>query len=446
VKIIRSGAGAGYSGDRIEPAIELAERGGVQYLVFECLAERTVALAHQERRRQPSRGYDPFLAQRMHAVLRPCMAKGIRIITNSGAANPLGGAEQVAEVARSLGISGVRIAAVTGDDVLSLLQNGDFPIHETGGRFAELGGRVVSANAYIGASALVEALAGGADVVVTGRAADPSLYLAPLVHEFGWAMDDWHRMGQGTLVGHLLECAGQITGGYFADPGFKEVPALARLGFPIGEVDRDGSVVISKLSGSGGRVSEATCKEQLLYEIHDPARYLTPDVAADFSEVTVREIGSDRVRVEGGTGTERPETLKVSVGYIDGYVGEGQISYGGPGAIARARLALDVVAERLEMTGLRAVERRLDLIGYDALYGPAPSIDGREPPEVRARVAVRTQTLEDAIRVGNEVESLYTNGPAGGGGVTKSARDVVGVVSTFLPRQLVRPSVHYLEV
>jgi hypothetical protein len=446
MRTIRIGAGAGYSGDRIEPAVDLAERGDLQYLVFECLAERTVALAQQERRKDPSRGYDPLLVQRMRAVLPPCMAKGVRILTNSGAANPLGAAERVAEVARSLGIRGLKIAAVTGDDVWSVLQHGDFPIHETGGRFADIRERAISANAYIGAAALVEALAGGADVVVTGRAADPSLYLAPLIHEFGWTTEDWHRMGQGTLVGHLLECAGQITGGYFADPGLKDVPDLARLGFPIGEVFEDGTAVIRKLPGTGGCVTEATCKEQLLYEIHDPARYLTPDVVADFSEVTVREIGPDQVRVEGGTGIERPETLKVSIGYIDSFVGEGQISYGGPGAMARARLALDVVAERLEITGIHAKEGRFDLIGYDSLYGSASRHGGHEPPEVRARVAVRTETLEDAARIGNEVEALYTNGPAGGGGVTKSVREVVGVVSTFLPRHLASPTVHYLEV
>ena len=254
----------------------------------------------------------------MRAVLGACRANGTRIVTNAGAAHPEAGAARVRDVARSLGLRGLRIAAVTGDDVLDLARRENLALAETGGTVSDLGERVVSANAYIGAAPIVEALAGGADVVVTGRAADPSLFLAPLVHELGWPMDDWARLGQGTVVGHLLECAGQVTGGYFADPGFKDVAGLARLGFPIGEVDEDGSVVITKVEGSGGRVSEATCKEQLLYEIHDPSRYVTPDVVADFSGVTVAEVGPDRVRVEGGTGRERPDTLKVSVGYLDG--------------------------------------------------------------------------------------------------------------------------------
>jgi hypothetical protein len=443
---IRIGAGAGYSGDRIEPAVELAERGDLDCLVFECLAERTIALAQLERSRDPSRGYDPLLVERMRAVLGPCRSNRVRIVTNAGAAHPVAGAHAVREVARSLGLHGLKVAAVTGDDVLALLDRAELRADEDDGPGAVIGDRLVSANAYIGASSIVEALAAGADVVVTGRAADPALFLAALVHGFGWSMDDWTRLGRGTLVGHLLECAGQVTGGYFADPGRKEVPGLARLGFPIAEVDEDGSAVITKVLGSGGTVSEATCKEQLLYEIHDPARYLTPDVIADFSEVTVSEVGKDRVSVRGATGRGRPDSLKVSVGYRDGYVGEGQISYAGPGAVARARLALDIVAERLRLTRVPCRDTRFDLIGVDALHGSRLSAAGYEPYEVRARVAGRADTLPDAVRIGNEVESLYTNGPAGGGGATKQVREVVAVASAFLPRERVVTKVEYLEV
>ncbi len=442
---VRIGAGAGYSGDRIEPAVELAEEGDLQYLVFECLAERTIALAQQEKRRDPARGFDPLLAERMRAVLVPCRANGTRIVTNAGAAHPDAGARAVQEVARSLGLHGLRIAALTGDDVSELVRHQPLPLEETGGTVAELGERLVSANAYLGAAPVVEALAAGADVVVAGRVADPSLFLAPLVHQLGWRLDDWSLLGQGTVVGHLLECAGQVTGGYFADPGFKDVAGLARLGFPIAEVDEDGAAVITKVAGSGGRVSEATCKEQLLYEIHDPARYLTPDVVADFSEVTIEELAPDRVRVRGGRGRPRPDRLKVCVGYTDGYVGEGQISYAGPGACARARLALQIVEERLRLVGLRCRETRLDLLGVDALHGPALARGAAEPGEVRARVAVRTDTRGEAERVAGEVEALYTNGPAGGGGATRNVRDVLAVASTFLPRERVVTSVRYLE-
>ena len=445
MKTIRIGAGAGYSGDRLEPAVELAEKGALDYLIFECLAERTIALGQRARMADPDAGYDPLLAERMHAVLPLCHAQGIRILTNMGAANPLGAAARVREIARSLGLDGLKVAAVSGDDVLDTVRAGDY-LDDTGQPVGRFGERLLSANAYLGAQPLVDALAAGADVVITGRAADPALVLAPLVHEFGWAMDDWHRLGQGTLVGHLLECAGQITGGYFADPGFKEVAGLARLGFPIGEVAEDGTVVITKVAGSGGQVTAATCKEQLLYEIHDPCAYLTPDVAADFSNVRITEIGPDRIRVEGATGHPRPETLKVSIGYVDSYIGEGQMSYAGPGALARARLALAIVEERLQLTRVQADELRYDIVGVNAMHRDGLSAAHPEPYEVRIRVAGRTGSLREATRIGNEVESLYTCGPAGGGGAFKSARDVVAVVSVLLPREAVIPTVHFGEL
>lgn len=444
MRSIRIGSGAGYSGDRIEPALELAEKGDIQYLVFECLGERTVALAQQARLKDPNGGFDPLLEARMRAVLPTCAAKGIKIVTNMGAANSWAGARKIAEIARSLGLSMLKVAAVVGDDVLDACKNRDLPLIEIDGTIKTLGNRIVSANAYLGAEPIARALRGGADVVITGRASDPALFLAPMIDAFGWAMDDWEILGRGTVAGHLLECAGQITGGYFADPGYKDVEGLARLGFPIGEVSEDGSLVVTKVAGSGGAVTARTCKEQLLYEVHDPKRYLQPDVVADFSRVSVEEIGPDRVRVAGGGGTARPETLKVSVGYVDSYIGEGQISYAGPGAVARGRLALEIVRERLQLTGVRTSELRFDLIGVDSLHGERLSA-GHDPYEVRVRVTGRTENLAEAVRIGNEVETLYTNGPAGGGGAFKSARDVVAVASVLLPRELVMPSVRFVE-
>ncbi|MBR8322764.1 MULTISPECIES: acyclic terpene utilization AtuA family protein [Burkholderia cepacia complex] len=442
---VRIGAGAGYSGDRIEPAVELAEHGQLDYLVFECLAERTIAIAQQARRNDPALGYDPLLDARMQAVLPVAAAKRVRIVSNMGAANPRAAARRTAQIAQSLGIAGLKVAAVEGDDVLDVVLHGAFRFEESGDDVAAYRDRIVSANAYLGAAPIVDALAAGADVVLTGRVADPSLFAAPLIHAFGWRMDDWDTLGAATVVGHLLECAGQVTGGYFADPGYKDVPNLARLGFPIGEVAADGSVVITKVPHAGGRVSAATCKEQLLYEIHDPARYLQPDVVADFTRVTVAEEAADRVRVTGGRGTARPDTLKASVAYVDGWIGEGQISYGGPGALARARLALDIVRERLALTGVAASELRFDLIGVDALYGDAtPAVRG-EPSEVRVRVAGRTANAAEAARIGNEVETLYTNGPAGGGGAFKSTREVIAVQAVLLPRAAVTPSFSFVE-
>ena len=436
---LRIGSGAGYSGDRIEPAVELAEHGDLDYLVFECLAERTIALAQQARISDPQGGYDPLLAERMRRVLpfvgQRTGRRRLRVITNMGAANPLAAAREVRRIAGELGL-GLKVVAVVGDDVLHTLSAEQ--LLDNGQTVGALGERLISANAYLGVEGILNALHADADVVITGRVADPSLFLAPQMFEFGWAFDDWPRLGRGTLVGHLLECAGQVSGGYFVDPGFKDVEDLARLGFPLAEVDADGNAVITKVAGSGGRVSRATCAEQLIYEVHDPAAYLTPDVTADFSQVGFVEEGVDRVRAQGASGRARPEQLKVSVGYLDGWIGEGQMSYGGPGAVARAELAREVVLKRLALIGVNMQDLRAELIGMDSLHGLRSSV---EPWEVRLRVAARCDERSDAVRIGNEVETLYTNGPAGGGGASKSVRQVVAVASLLLPREAVKPRI-----
>lgn len=442
MRTIRIGAGAGFSGDRIEPAVELAEHGRLDYLVFECLAERTIALAQQARRQDPAAGYDPLLETRMRAVLPGCRQRGVRIVSNMGAANPIAAARCVVKIARELGLHGLKVAALTGDDVLDLALGENPPLLTGPGRVRDIGPeRIQSANAYLGAAGIVEALGRGADVVIAGRVADPSLFLGPLIHEFGWATDDWDLLGRGVLVGHLLECAGQLSGGYFADPGVKPVAGLARLGFPYAEVSADGSAVVSKVAGSGGCIDLRTVKEQLLYELADPSAYLTPDVTADFSAVRLEQAGPDAVRLSGAGGRPAPDQLKVSVGYLDGYVGEGQIAYAGVQAVERGRLALEIVRERLTLTGVVVEELRSELIGVDAI---APGVDtgATHPPrEVRARVAGRCATLQAAQAIGGEVEALYTNGPAGGGGVTRSASAVVAIASILLPRDRIRPRI-----
>jgi hypothetical protein len=445
----RIGSGAGYAGDRIDPAVALAERGELDALVFECLAERTIALAHLRRANDPQAGYDPMLQARMRAVLPACVRNGVTIITNMGAAHPMAAGRAVLDVARELGLPRLRVAVVTGDDVLPWVLANDVPLMDSTDSVRSLDGRLISANAYLGADALLPALQADVNVIVTGRVADPSLFLAPLMAHFGWAADDWHRLGQGLLVGHLLECAAQVSGGYLADPGHVDVPDLHRVGFPLAEVSADGSAVITKLPGTGGRVDRLSCTAQLLYEVEDPAHYLQADVVGDFSQVRFTQLEPDRVQAQGASGQQRPEPLKVTLGYRDGFIGEGQISYAGPGARARGELALSILRLRLQDAtlhhGLTGLEHRAELIGVNAMHGPHLGAD-RDPYEVRVRLAVRCASRAQAEAVGQEVEALYLNGPAGGGGVTQSVREVIAAASALVPRSAVQLRCDILEL
>lgn len=433
---VRIGAGAGYAGDRWEPAIELIERARVEYIVFECLAERTIARETLARRQDPNKGYNPRLEARMSEVLPVCARHGTRLITSQGAANPMAAARKTCEIATDQGIKGLSCAVLLGDDVTDLIRaRPDMRLLETGDPVESILPSLAAANAYLGADGVRDALETGAQVVMTGRVADPSLFVGPMLHALGWSYDDYERLAHATVAGHLLECAGQVTGGYFADPGVKDVRALARLGFPYGEIGADGSVVIGKVEEAGGRVDIDTCTEQLLYEMHDPTAYVTPDCVLDVTSVSLKEAGRDRVRVEGAAARPRTPTYKVSIGYLDGYLGEGQLSYGGPNAVARARLGAEVVRERLKLRGFAYDELRVDLIGIDSLHGPAA--DRPEPYEVRLRVVGRSRDRRAAEEVGWEVETLYTNGPSGGAGDFKQVREVMAVQSVLLPRELV---------
>ncbi len=350
MRTIRIGSGAGYGGDRIEPALALMEQGDIQYMIFECLAERTIALAQQQKARHSEQGYNEWLSYRMRRVLPLCREKNIRVITNMGAANPVAAVQVVKQLALSLGLTSLKLAAVLGDDIFPQIERYlACPTIETGQRLETLQPCLISANVYLGAQGIVQALREGANIVITGRVADPALVLGPLLFEFGWDVDNYDILGKGTLVGHLLECGAQVTGGYFADPGYKDVPDLANLGFPIAEVAENGEVTITKLADAGGMVTPETVKEQIVYEIHDPSNYLTPDVIADFSQVTVKEVAPNRVQVSGASGKARSGQYKASIGYRDGFLVEGEISYGGSGAYQRAHLAGEIVQQRLAL-------------------------------------------------------------------------------------------------
>jgi hypothetical protein len=371
------------------------------------------------------------------------MAAGIRIVSNFGAANPAGAARRIHALARELGLDAPRIAIVEGDDV-SGEQHRDALQSALGSAARDL--QIVSANAYLGADAIAAALVAGAQIVVCGRVADPSLTVGPALAHFGWRTDDWDRLARATMAGHLLECGAQVTGGYYADPGFKDVPGLARLGYPIAEIDEHGDCTITKPTGTGGRIDEHTVKEQLLYEVHDPAAYLTPDVVADIGTARVEQVGPDRVRLSGVRGHPRPATLKVNVFHETGWLAEGEISYAGARAEARARLAADVLKERLAGLG----RLRVDLVGVASVFGDD---DGRwldahpagEARDVRLRVALNHGERAAAERLLREVTALYCCGPAGGGGVRTGLRPRLGTVSCFLRREAVPAGFRWIQ-
>ncbi|MES2518608.1 MAG: acyclic terpene utilization AtuA family protein [Bacteroidota bacterium] len=449
---IRIGCGAGFSGDRIEPAIVLAEKGELDYLVLECLAERTIALANKRKIQDPTKGYDPLLERRIETLLPHLVKNNIRLITNMGAANPIEGAKKIIEIAQKQGLK-VKIAAVSGDDVISdfRLGNDDFVKFGNEDFTLELiekhqfpvtnnKSTIISANAYLGIEGILEALEADAQIIITGRVADPSLFLAPMIHEFGWKTDDYDLLGKGTVIGHLMECAGQITGGYFADPIKKPIENMENLGHPFADVFPEGSAVISKVEETGGIINLQTAKEQLLYEVINPNEYYTPDVIADFTSVKLEEIGKNQIKVTGGGGKTKPETYKVSVGYKAFWQGEGEISYAGSSALERAKLAGETIEKRLKS---QFEEIQVDYIGQNSIF-PNSELQYQNS-EVRLRVATKAQTQAEATLIGEEVEALYTNGPAGGGGVRKYVNEVIGIVSVLVDRDKVKPIVAYFE-
>ncbi|WP_315113476.1 acyclic terpene utilization AtuA family protein [Clostridium intestinale] len=451
MKKVRVGSGAGYGGDRIEPAVDIMTYGNLDYIIFECLAERTISLAQLEKLKDKNKGYNELLEYRMEKIIPLCVEKKVKVITNMGAANPLAAAEVVKRIAEEKNIKNLKIAAVLGDDVFSEIKSYmDYEIIETGEKIESIKDKIISANAYIGVKGIIEALENNADIIITGRVADPALVLAPLIYEFGWKEYEYDKLAKGIVAGHLLECGAQVCGGYYADPGYKDVPDLWNIGFPIADIYEDGEINLSKLEKSGGLISTETCKEQLIYEIHDPENYLTPDVIADFSEISVENMGKDRVSIKGAKGKKKTGLLKTSVGYKDCYIGEGEISYGGSGAYERAKLAGDVIKKRLEYIKLPIEELRIDFIGVNSLFkdkiSDSTSNFKSDYTEVRLRVAARTKTKEDAKIIGNEVEALYTNGPAAGGGVRKYVREIISIASILIPEESIKTEVVYREV
>lgn len=418
------GNGAGFSGDRVDAPIPvvrtLVRRGLPAALFFETLGERTVALAQLERRRDPALGYEPMLERLLEPILADCFRHRIPILGNFGAANPPAAAALVARLALRLGLPELKVGLVTGDEVMGSIALDQLPVHEADGSIDTRSSRLVAANAYIGAEPLVRALAAGADVVVAGRTSDPALAIAPLVHHFGWGWEDWRMLAVGAACGHLLECGSQVTGGVFWDPGVKDIPDPANIGFPIAEVTAEGGLVITKAEQTGGLVDLRTVKEQLLYELHDPACYVTPDVVLDISGCTLEQVGQDRVAVRGLAGHPRPESLKVTASFEGSWLGEGEVSVAGPNALARARATAEVLLQRLALRGL-PVRARVDLIGVASVHDSDDGAlwrgyAGPEPPEVRIRLAAEGADRDAVDQAAREVLALLCCGTAGTGG------------------------------
>lgn len=440
---LRVGVGAGMADDRIGPALQLLEHAELDYLVCECLAERTIAREALTRRHDSTRGYNPMLDERMRAFLPLCQQKGVRLVSNMGAANPIGAAQAALNIGRELGWQQLQCAAVVGDDVIDRVRlHPELPLMDRGLPLEEVLPRLASANAYLGADVVRDALATGAHVVMTGRVADPSLFLGVALHHHGWAYDDLPRLAAGTIMGHLLECSAQVTGGYFADPGKKDVPRLAELPYPYADLYSDGGLIIGKPEGSGGRLDRMTCSEQAMYEIHDPSAYITPDCVLSLQGLHFEELTPDRVAVRGISARSRTDSYKVVVGYLDGWIGTGEVAYAGINAIARAQLAAETVKERFRLDGGRASEFQVDLIGVSSLHGEHPVAMASNPYEVRLRVAARCLDKKSAHLLGDHVRQLNMQGPYGAGGpVNVGAKEIIAVDAVLIPRDWVHPEV-----
>ncbi|HLW90769.1 MAG TPA: acyclic terpene utilization AtuA family protein [Roseiarcus sp.] len=438
------GSGAGFSGDRVDAAIPVVEAMAARRLggaiIFETIGERTLALGQLAKRENPEAGYEPLLAAFLSPILKSAVEAGIVIVGNFGCANPRAAAAVVRSIARQERVSRLRVAIVEGDDVAGKIDLAKQPVWEDDRGLPPAKGALISANAYIGARPIAAAISAGAQVVIAGRVADPSLALGPLVAHFGWDWHDHDLIAAGTLVGHLLECGAQVTGGYFADPGFKDVPRPEAIGFPIAEVAADGSFVLTKPEGTGGLVDQRTVKEQLLYEIHDPASYLTPDVTLDITEVTLAEAGPDRVAVRGARGRAAPSTLKATAGFAGDWLGEAEISYAGPNAFARARLAADIIEKRLVLRGLD-LRRRIDVIGATSAFdsddgGLLDPLADLAAEDLRVRMSVSGDDKAKIEKALQEVTALYCCGPAGGGGVRTRMHARIRTLSYLIPRDL----------
>ena len=453
---IRLGAGSGFWGDGIDPALELLDRGNLDYLCFDFLAELTMALLQRQKLKNSQLGYVPDAVQYMKEMMPLARQRGTRLVSNGGGVNSRAAAHRIIEDARALDLAGTRVALVEGDDLLgkidAIVAAGVPMVNmDTGDdNFAAIRNRVVAANAYVDASGIIEALGARADVVITGRVSDNGVYVGPIMHEFGWKHDAAHadRIAAAVTVGHIVECAAACTGGMSSR--FSEMPSMGKPGFPAVDFFADGTAEIFKLPGTGGRVDSFTIKEHIVYEIHDPNNYIMPDGIADFTSLKLEDLGNDRVRVSNVRGKPAPEQLKLVIGYTDGWIGESMAFFPWPNAYDRALKARQSMLERFERMGLAADQIQFDFVGLNMLHGPgAPLPDPavlRELNEVGLRCSVRTRTAEEADKVRRAASHLWIMGPGGTSfGTPIKPRPVVSLWPTMVPREFVRQTVEILE-
>jgi hypothetical protein len=453
MKKIRIGSGSGFWGDLLEPALEMAERDDVQYIGFDHLAELTMAILNRMKNKNPESGYIQDIILWMKKLLPISVPKGIKIITNAGGANPLQAAKEVEKIIKDLKLGPMKIGVVYGDDILPYIdeirtQGWKFRNLDTGEEdITSIRKDIVAANAYIGADLIVEELKKGADLVITGRVSDNALYVGPLMYEFGWDYSEKYinQIAAAVTVGHIIECSACVTGGMSNMWQVSERPW--EIGFPIAEFYENGEAVITKTQGSGGIVNPWTVKEHLLYEIMDPANYMMPDGIADFTALHLIEEEMNRVRVKNMKGKKRPDTLKVCIGYRDGFIGEGLAFFPWPDALEKAKWADRWVRERFKRLGVKFEELRIDYMGVNMLHGEAAPIEDKDFNEVGLRIAAKTKTREEAEVVRREATHLWTMGPIGVSfGIPLDVRPVVALWPSLVPREAVRVGSHIMEV
>ena len=453
-KKIRIGGGQGFWGDSPDAAIDMVKNGNLDYLACDYLAELTMSILQKQKNKNPEYGYAKDFVDLFSEIVEDCNRNNIKILANAGGVNVKSLVDKLTNIVKNKNIKGYKIGFVEGDNLKDdlekyMLEGYEFLNMDNGEKLETIKDKILNANVYFGHEPIVEALEKDADIVVTGRAADSTLFMSPLMHEFKWSEEDYDNIARGIAVGHLLECGGQASGGNY-QYGWRDIQNMDSLGFPIAEVSKD-HIYITKTKTSGGLITEQSLKEQFLYEIHDPSKYITPDVIADFSNAEIKEVEKDFVEVKNIKGNNRPELLKLSIGYNAGYKVETYLNFAWPNAYEKAKLASEIIMKKMERKNLKTDDIRIDFVGLNALHLNVANMDPdliENMNEVLLRIAIRTKTKEEAYKLIPEISPLQLNGPPGAsffGGRAK-VQNVIGLWPTLIPREMVKLKTNVIEV